>query len=107
MSEIEFSYDARITQTGLMTLRLPAHFLVMCICEKLSLPLPSRNRQCEVMADGGSVEEGSADHIVVIDFEYMSDSKDVPIKVTFTVKDAVTGLPPPDEDDDGAFQNET
>lgn len=78
MSDVEFSYDAQVSQTGLLTIKIPSHFLAVLVAEKLGLPIPNRNAQCEVnpISDETSKE---GDHMVNIDFEYLARVSSAPV----------------------------
>jgi hypothetical protein len=84
MKETEFSYAVRVAQTGLMSVKLPSHLVAVLVAEKLNLPMPARNAQCEVNAT--ATDETKGDHMVNIDFEYLTRVQDAPVILKMPVK---------------------
>lgn len=81
IEDVEFGYDAKVSQIGLITVSIPSHFVAVLVAEKLGLPMPARNSQCEVRAvSDGETEEG--DHMVNIDFEYLARVDSAPVTLT-------------------------
>lgn len=81
MKNASFSYDVTVSQTGLMSIKMPSHLLAVLVAEKLKLPMPARNAQCEVTAaETPSVKE--EDHMVNIDFEYLTSVNTAPVTLT-------------------------
>lgn len=96
MKKTEFSYDVRIAQTGLMSIKLSSHLVAVLVAEKLNLPMPARNAQCEVTATATEEQRGE-DHMVNIDFEYLARVHDAPVTLTIPEQAEAVGENPATE----------
>ena len=76
MNNMQFKYEAKVSHTGLISISVPSHMVALVLAEKLGLPMPARNEQCEVNATAVA-EKG--DHMVNIDYEYLSKVDSAPI----------------------------
>lgn len=81
MKDIEHNYKVGVYHTGRLRVTVSAHMVAVLIAEKLGLPMPERNSECEVGETDRGDEDGP-DNMVWIGFDYRQTPTEGPVSIT-------------------------
>ena len=93
MTDIEHNYKVVVLHTGRIKVTVSAHMVAVLIAEKLGLPMPERNSDCEVCELDPEKRGGDdgPDNQVWVGFDYRQAPTEGPVSIT------IPGPKPPPE----------